>query len=211
MIPQSKKFCVYAYAAMPFHHRFRNRDNLFASWGGKKKKRKRKNSKLFVPATVSSSSIFYCLSMLTELSQIWILLGWLPKQPVTLRAHWCSPQKVFLHLMQITQALFYPPLPSSVWAPPYSLWQLSFWKYSGCAFGVLSCALHQSNLRVGIEFLAEIFFFLLTVQKSWQVWEWVLALSSPGIQKISLDKIFSAAMWDQCRHRFYSRPRSLIR
>lgn len=119
----------------------------------------------------------------------------------------------FLHLLQIMQALIHPSLPSSIWIPPYSLWQFSFWKYSGCAFGMLSCALHSSNLGVGMEFLAEVYFFLLTVQKRWLVWEWFFAFPSQEIQKISLDKNFLLQCGNLpicCRHQFYGNPSFLI-
>lgn len=91
---------------------------------GEKKKKKghqtsRKNSKTFIPITVSSSSIFYLFFY-----SLWSLRDldspWLDAQP-------CNEltdvlRRKLLHLLQIMQSLFYLSLLSSVWIPPYSLW-----------------------------------------------------------------------------------------
>lgn len=71
MIPLSKKFRVYACVVIPLQYSFRNRDDTFVGWGGEEKittefKKKERSLNVF-PVTVSSSSIFSCLSIITEL------------------------------------------------------------------------------------------------------------------------------------------------
>lgn len=102
--------------AMPFPHRLRNKENLLADLGGKAKNilEIKENLQHFC-----FYNYFFILSFLivflyaTEISQIYILSGWLPKKPVKLRPVMLSAESL-LHFLQTMEALFYPSLPCAL-------------------------------------------------------------------------------------------------
>lgn len=200
---------------MSFHHSFRNRDNMFARWGGKEKNRLEIKKKV---QTFCSCSSFLTLCFLLfflyslNLHRFGFSLAGCPN------SHWCyklidvlcrkffassannassdSPFPPFLYLNS-------PLLPLTVFILEVQ------WV---CIWDAIMC-IAFIKLGVGMEFLTEAYFFLLTVQKRWLVWEWFFAFPSQGIQKISLDKNFLLQCGNLpicCRHQFYGNPSFLI-